>query len=106
VTTDRFRAHPLTASERPKKLYEYFVTGRGPFPFDMLRYDGTWPASGEDAAKLDSPFEREERRNPRSVKLHSYRKPTVDRWASFGWSVASAAVPYEARMDDDHSKHF
>jgi hypothetical protein len=72
-------------SERPTKMYEYYVSGRGDFPFDMLRYDAAWPASGEDAAKLER--DGELRSKVRSVRLRSYREPTIDRWLSFLWSV-------------------
>lgn len=82
----RFTAYRLDGSERPKTVYEYYVTGRGAFPFDMLRFDSCWPASGEDAAKLDHDISSREHR---SVKLRSYREPTVDRWSSFVWSVGT-----------------
>ncbi len=67
-----------------KFYYEYYVTGRGGFPFDMLRYDACWPADSTAAFKLD---DNGGGRDLRSVKLHSYSEPTLDRWSSFGWSV-------------------
>lgn len=86
----RFQSYPLQSHERPKRMYEYFATGYGIFPFDMLRYDSAWPASGEDAAKLE--WERmgsERARGQRSLRIRSYREPTVERWSSFGWSVGT-----------------
>jgi hypothetical protein len=89
-TSVRFTKKALLSSERPRTLYDYYVTGRGYFPFDMLRYDACWPASGEDAARIEWEFAKpgdKVRRDQRSVRLRSYREPTVDRWTSFGWSV-------------------
>ena len=80
-TEDRLEAH-----ERPKWLYTYYVTGHGDFPFDMLRHDSCWPVTGEDAARL---FYLDDRMEQRSVKMRSYRMPTVDRWRSFNWSVGT-----------------
>jgi hypothetical protein len=83
----RWNLYPLKQGERPKFQYEFYVSGSGVFPFDMMRYDQCWPASGEDAARLE--WERISARGQgiRSIKMLSYREPTVDRWASFTWSV-------------------
>lgn len=68
------------------KVERFVVEGSGEFPFDMLRYDSCWPATAEDAAKLQS-FYRDKRR----VELRSdgYMTPTPERWASFNWRVVS-----------------
>lgn len=87
-TDDRVRQYLLDAGERPRVLYEYYVTGGGQFPLDMLRYDRCWPAGGEDAAKLDWTGQP----GFRSVKMQSHREPTIDRWSSFQWSVGEKAV--------------
>jgi hypothetical protein len=87
---ERFKQYALANIERPRTFYEYFVTGSGVFPFDMMRYDHCWPATGEDAAKLE--WERmgsERSRKLRSIKMHSYNEPTIDRWSSFTWSVGT-----------------
>lgn len=90
---DRFIMRKLSAPERPKAFYEYYVTGRGVFPFDMFRYDGAWPATGEDAAKLEWERINSDRgRDNRSIKVRSYQEPTIARWSSFGWSVGTEAV--------------
>lgn len=86
TTKPRFSVHPLAVSERPSKLYSYYVTGRGSFPFDMLRYDACWPASSDDASNMDSHYERG---NTRSIRMFSNREPTIARWASFLWAVGT-----------------
>ena len=87
---ERFTRYKLEAHERPRHLYEYHVTGTGTFPFDMLRFDGCWPATGEDAAEIYNTIESniEDTRPRRSIKLRSYKEPTVARWHSFTWSVS------------------
>lgn len=63
------------------KHYTYAVEGRGIFPEDMLRYD---------EARFASKFEREiadEGHAQRRVKIEGARKPMIDRWQSFGWTV-------------------
>jgi len=84
--TERFNSRSLPAADRPNKFYEFYVTGSGEFPTDMLRYDGCWPATTDDAIKLSS-------KNRRTIKLLSYREPTLGRWQSFVWSM-SAQKPY------------
>lgn len=84
----KYREHHLDQHARPKYIYEYFVTGSGTFPFDMLRHDHCWPYSGEEAAKLDTSFGDRERRARRSVAMRSYSAPTTGRWSSFGWIVS------------------
>jgi hypothetical protein len=70
-----------------KHLLDFKVEGRGPFPFDMLRYDQAWPAGSDDSAQMmPDVYER------RIVKLtmfkrSSFPRPTTGRWASFGWVV-------------------
>ena len=78
----RYTEHHLTQDARPRTRYEYVVTGRGEFPWDMLRYDRCWPMSSSDVAKLEAVAGRE----PRSILIMSYNKPTIDRWSSFNWS--------------------
>lgn len=81
-----YRCEVLTT--RPRHVYTYYATGRSAFPMDMLRYDEAWPVDVSDAAKLTRDgVDREEWRATRSVKLCSYKEPTVERWLSFGWSI-------------------
>ena len=93
ITTERYTEDRLTADQKPKKFYSYYVSGHGDFPYDMLRYDSAWPATSSDASKLASPYHAphhdREWRKRRSIKMHSYCEPTVARWSSFSWSVGS-----------------
>ena len=84
---ERWWEHVLQGGNRPKKIYEYYVSGKDMFPIDMLRFDGAWPASGEDAAKIEWGYSDNAYGRIRSVKLRSYREPTLGRWSSFNWSV-------------------
>jgi hypothetical protein len=85
----RFDAYKLAAHERPTLMYDYWVTGSGVFPFDMMRHDLCWPATGEDACKLEWERIKERGRGLRSLRIRSYRPPTIARWSSFGWSVGT-----------------
>ena len=66
-----------------KYKYLFRVEGTGTFPFDMLRYDACWPARGTDVINLAWASSW----SPVILLLQSHRKPTADRWASFGWTV-------------------
>jgi hypothetical protein len=79
----RYEQFTLQPTERPRVMFTFYVSGRGQFPYDMLRYDQCWPADTESALLMDS----EVNSHVRSIKLHSYREPTLDRWSSFLWSV-------------------
>jgi hypothetical protein len=67
------------------------VAGKWPFPLDMLRYDGCWPAESEDVDKLDRLLNDTEIRVTRRFYLTlataKHGSPTVERWQSFGWDV-------------------
>lgn len=67
--------------------YKFTVSGRGTFPFDMLRYDCCYPHSPQDVTKLDG-------RGLREVTLIAAKPvgPTNRRWNSFGWDVVSEEV--------------
>lgn len=60
----------------------FTVTGSGPFPFDMLRYDQCWPYESEDAAKMSGD-------EIRSIVLQTdwKRVITYKRWSSFTWEA-------------------
>jgi hypothetical protein len=89
---ERVTKYALESHERPKYMYEYWVTGHGDFPSDMLRFDSCWPVTGADAAKVVLSCDQGGWRDTRSIKLRSYREPTIDRWSSFLWSVGERAV--------------
>jgi hypothetical protein len=80
--------HFLGAAERPRTLYEYFVTGSGQFPFDMLRFDECWPADSVSANAMAPDWAS----GKRSVKMRGYKEPTIGRWNSFTWAVSREAM--------------
>lgn len=63
--------------------YIVVVEGRGQFPVDMLRYDGAWPHSSDDAALVAQATYGADS----TVNLMSTHYPNVARWRSFGWRV-------------------
>jgi len=76
-----------------KQYVHYFTVGGAYyFPMDMLRYDSCWPSTSEDASQLQFHPQRnsdvETKRKIRLVTIgHKERRPTLDRWKSFGWEV-------------------
>jgi hypothetical protein len=83
---------------RQKNTTRFVVKGRGRFPVDMLRYDACWPASSEDAGKItrliadaDHPdrFSETPVTEVALTVAPGYGPPTVARWNSYGWAVAS-----------------
>jgi hypothetical protein len=62
----------------------------GSFPFDMLRYDGCYPATGDDAARMTL-APREKFKFTEEITLEKIActgwKPGVERWRSFGWNI-------------------
>jgi len=71
--------------------HHFVVKGRREFPVDMLRRDGCFPASSEDAVRMIVDFRDEDYPEPREVELITYAEkhwtPTEGRWRSFGWCV-------------------
>ena len=73
---------------------KFKVAGETAFPFDMLRWDGCYPASG------DAVHEMITLSGQRTVELcqdHDAAKDpciTKDRWASYGWPVVDILPPY------------
>lgn len=63
-----------------RRMYEIEVSGRGPFPVDMLRYDEAFPQSTKDAMAILGTG------HVIGIKLVC-RRFTPDRWASFGWAA-------------------
>ena len=72
----------------------FSVQGESPFPLDMLRHDGCWPADTESVwniyisithGAIQSSLKSAPARP--TIRLRSTEKPTVARWASFGWRV-------------------
>ena len=74
--------------------FNYKVSGKGPFPIDMLRFDRAWPVHSDDANAIEYTMRpglltREERRNvpARNIHLCSVCRPINRRWESFGWRI-------------------
>lgn len=71
----------------------YTVKGRGPFPIDMIRYDGSYPAQHSDAADIQGSISNDPgnpvstaNREPWEIDLITNKRPgvpCVGRWASF-----------------------
>lgn len=77
------------------RLYRFTVTGRGTFPYDMLRYDQAWPLSQAVPYLSQDRMEQyaESRTQPVRLEFMSLGLPTHDRWASFGWFVIQVERP-------------
>jgi transketolase N-terminal domain/subunit len=77
------------------KLVRYTVEGAGQFPFDMLRYDGSYPHQQTDSSAMeyDQLFTalKDSRRQVTLEKLCDVRvwEPCRERWVSFGWKVTN-----------------
>lgn len=69
------------------KVIEYRITGRGPVPYDMLRYDSSWPATQADAETLENLNSRDIPVNHETQVLLRGNGCTPERWKSFGWTV-------------------
>lgn len=81
-----------------KMFYHRYTVKRAgnmkfPFPIDMLRYDGSFPASELDSGKIHRTmdFTRENDTLDIEIELaantHSTWTPQDARWLSFGWEV-------------------
>lgn len=85
-----FREERWDARDRPQYWYEYHATGFGEFPYDMLRHDACWPARGEDAGRIEAHGRHAVGGMGRyTVRLHSHRRPTPERWESFRWTITA-----------------
>ena len=83
MTTSAWMQRASGRGEVAVRIHEYFVTGAGRFPTDMLRYDRAWPAE-EAALNRDT----HPGADPvRTVRVRGLSAPTDARWISFGWRV-------------------
>jgi hypothetical protein len=69
----------------------YVVTGSWPFPLDMLRRDGSRPATKDDRLKIerlsgDHAHDRDDFRKI-EITLIGPNRPDTSRWESFDWAV-------------------
>jgi hypothetical protein len=62
----------------------FIVEGAGQFPFDMLRWDECVPVMEEDSHAM---AREGEFRQIKMKLVGCKKKPTYDRWASFGWRI-------------------
>lgn len=80
-------------AKKNQRIY-YVVEGYGIFPYDMLRYDHSWPHSElNDSRKLDNPFATEGAERKRRIMLATDQQgntPNMDRWKSFTWKVVAS----------------
>jgi len=69
------------------------VTGRGSFPFDMLRYDACFPVDTGSANNMtrSGDYTVPQHELPVVILMCHHEdpkwEPTFGRWASFGWGV-------------------
>jgi hypothetical protein len=79
------------------KRHEYTVTGRYPFPTDMLRYDGAHPANPQSVDQMQAGIVGPSTGKPfrdrpiLHIRLASIRPPTEQRWNSFGWYIEAGS---------------
>ena len=86
---------PIEQLQRTK----FTVRGGGPFPIDMLRYDGCHPASESDSARI----ENSDGRGQRDVTLVGHTDPdrtypSRERWESFTWKVVKVHEDTDGRI--------
>lgn len=87
------------ASSDRDRIDTIVVEGKSPFPLDMLRLDCCYPIAEVDSWAMKAAVGVESV-TPLRVGLYlrsASRKPSVDRWASFGWRVMCA---YSDRGED------
>lgn len=83
---------------KPRKRLTYTVAGCWPFPVDMLRHDGSFPASAKDRALIKrlSGLHAPDRAAFDTVHINLVmpdgdwfkgRRPNTARWESFTWTV-------------------
>ena len=95
---DKFSSdHDARELKRTNAELRFTVSGQGPFPLDMLRYDSCFPVSGSDAANM-GPHSYDFSRDVTQIS-HTRQRPTSDRWRSFGW-VGTDEESREHTLDD------
>ena len=72
------------------RIYRYKVSGKYPFPADMLRYDRAFPTDSAEAM-MPSPSGMYDGKGM-TVELAGLSPPTALRWASFGWAVDEDSI--------------
>lgn len=70
------------------RFHRFRVTGTGPFPVDMLRYDCCWPADQDSAVYIAASIPNGLPEGfKHSITLTGCQRPTIARWHSFGWQI-------------------
>lgn len=96
----------MSKMAKKKERKYYVVEGSGMFPYDMLRYDHSWPHSETyDSHKLAEDYGSGMRR----VMLASDQQgtcPNLDRWKSFTWKVIAVGpeATHISQWRDDKNK--
>lgn len=67
-------------------LKTFEVSGYGPFPASMLRFDAAWPYTDVDANAIEASYTSEPRWTVR-LQTGSNHAPTIGRWESFNCKV-------------------
>lgn len=71
--------------------FGYTVSGETPFPLDMLRIDGSYPAAASDVCEITESVAYPERKRRRTINLLTVRDtnwlPVQSRWRLHGWRV-------------------
>lgn len=77
--------------------HTYTVEGRGRFPFDMLRRDGStyYTTRNKDTAEIENKLRRV---TLSATNERALWEPLIARWESFGWKVVE--VNGKARWQD------
>lgn len=74
----------------------FTVSGHGPFPLDMLRFDSAYPGDDESVQTIRRSYMEDETlwmRRPFRVTLarrtdtRGSAEPTIERWRSFGCNI-------------------
>lgn len=84
-----------------EKIY-FSVRGAWPFPLDMLRKGEAHPATPEDQRKIERlsaehAYCFDDIQCPVTIELFG-RRPTTERWESFGWKVPSDVLHHDEQL--------
>ena len=75
------------------RIYRYKVSGKYPFPADMLRYDRAFPTDSAEAM-MPSPSGMYDGKGM-TVEFAGLSPPTALRWASCGWAVDEDSITWQ-----------
>jgi hypothetical protein len=67
------------------RIYRFYVSGCGLFPFDMLFYSQAWPASVKDAELIELACPTQAQRQV--IGLASRERPSAFQWDQKKWPV-------------------